>query len=449
MFDIFISYASEDKNIFVRSLAKRLTKKNVSVWYDEFSLKIGDSLRQSLNYGLSNSRFGVVVLSKDFFSKKWTNWELDGLTQIENSKNKFRILPIWLGISYSDIIDYSPSLADKYAIKAELGLDYVVRKIIEKVKPQDTSIEIASRKLKNLGYDVPPPNNEWWLDVVDYEGNDSNAVEWAFSVGYLSSDNDERGSYLANKVVQMIWQDIVRDKRISQITHPNIVLDEISKVSGLKELLLENIDTIICYTPQLTIKGYGGLFENKIEEYYQLSLKKYHEDKGRKYLCDEEIALRNPQFGLYRPSSITCNFVQGQLFGLSPKKYENIDYLIWLLSEDSNWLPSKIKEYLLLGFKDWDVWIWADIDSEYQIEYGRNENVGSLLEEMYKAGEENRDIIIDSKCIEDIKACIECSKWKLELSDNTNSIYKRFIEVKFIEAVIKNEKSRKSKQKKA
>ncbi len=53
-----------------RPLAESLRKENVEVWYDEFSLKLGDSIRQSIDKGLRQSRFGVVVLSKSFFEKK-------------------------------------------------------------------------------------------------------------------------------------------------------------------------------------------------------------------------------------------------------------------------------------------------------------------------------------------------------------------------------------------
>jgi TIR domain len=45
--DAFISHASEDKKGFVRHLAKKLEKHQVLVWYDEFSLKPGNLLRNS------------------------------------------------------------------------------------------------------------------------------------------------------------------------------------------------------------------------------------------------------------------------------------------------------------------------------------------------------------------------------------------------------------------
>ena len=54
-YDVFISHASEDKDSIVRSLANALTELGLKVWYDEFTLRIGDSLRQKIDRGLATS----------------------------------------------------------------------------------------------------------------------------------------------------------------------------------------------------------------------------------------------------------------------------------------------------------------------------------------------------------------------------------------------------------
>src|SRR5690348_16534827 len=63
--DVFISHASEDKQEIAAPLAAKLTQRGIAVWYDDFSLKIGDSLRASIDNGLINSRYGVVILSRN------------------------------------------------------------------------------------------------------------------------------------------------------------------------------------------------------------------------------------------------------------------------------------------------------------------------------------------------------------------------------------------------
>ena len=83
-YDFFISHASEDKEGFVRELAQAFRDREARVWYDEFTLKVGDSLRRTIDRGLASSRFGVVVLSDSFFQKEWPNRELDGLVALDD-----------------------------------------------------------------------------------------------------------------------------------------------------------------------------------------------------------------------------------------------------------------------------------------------------------------------------------------------------------------------------
>lgn len=113
-YDVFVSHASEDKESVARPLAEKLKQLGLKVWFDEFELKIGDSLRRKIDKGLANSKFGVVILSKSFIKKGWANYELDGIITKSVSGQQV-ILPIWHDITKQEVIDYSPSLADKLA----------------------------------------------------------------------------------------------------------------------------------------------------------------------------------------------------------------------------------------------------------------------------------------------------------------------------------------------
>lgn len=112
--DVFISHASEDKDAIVRPLFEALNSEGLDVWYDEFTLRIGDSLRQKIDKGLAKSRVGLVVLSPSFIEKGWTNYELDGIVTRAVSGDQI-LLPIWHNITKQQVVDYSPSLADKVA----------------------------------------------------------------------------------------------------------------------------------------------------------------------------------------------------------------------------------------------------------------------------------------------------------------------------------------------
>ena len=86
--DVFICHASEDKEFFVEPLSLSLRERGLKVWYDSFSLTLGDNLRRSIDKGLAESNFGIVVLSPTFFQKKWPSYELNGLTHREMEGKK-------------------------------------------------------------------------------------------------------------------------------------------------------------------------------------------------------------------------------------------------------------------------------------------------------------------------------------------------------------------------
>jgi len=116
-FDLFLCHATENKE-FVRPLVGQLEALGVNVWYDETAVSVGDSLRESIDRGLARSRFGAVILSQEFFAKRWTNYELNGLITREMQGRKV-VLPVWHpNLTFEALMDFSPSLADKKALVA-------------------------------------------------------------------------------------------------------------------------------------------------------------------------------------------------------------------------------------------------------------------------------------------------------------------------------------------
>lgn len=137
-YDVFISHATEDKESIVRDLALELRKLGLEVWYDEFTLRIGDNLRRKIDAGLASSRFGVVVLSHYFFAKEWSQYELDGLVTREMGGEQQIILPLWHNMSRDDVAEVSPSLANKVALRtADLSIDEIAAQIADVVGGAD------------------------------------------------------------------------------------------------------------------------------------------------------------------------------------------------------------------------------------------------------------------------------------------------------------------------
>ena len=132
--DVFISHAWEDKESFARPLAKALEARGLRVWFDEFTLRVGDRLRRSIDHGLANSRYGVVILSPHFLEKEWPQKELDGLVARETTGEKV-VLPVWHNISADQIREYSPTLADRVAVSSDRGLEHIVSELLKVLQP--------------------------------------------------------------------------------------------------------------------------------------------------------------------------------------------------------------------------------------------------------------------------------------------------------------------------
>lgn len=178
-YDLFISHASEDKNEFVRPLALALIAKGWRVWYDESALKVGDSLRRSIDAGLREAKHGIVVLSPNFFSKNWPQYELDSLTSKEMLTGDQAILPVWHNVTREEVGRFSLALADRVALTSTMGLEVIVAKLAQAIGsprtvthpfPEGPWIQSPCPRCgkpgNNIGYEITNPSDaydvEWF-----------------------------------------------------------------------------------------------------------------------------------------------------------------------------------------------------------------------------------------------------------------------------------------------
>ena len=117
-YDVFISHASEDKEPLVEELVKHLEELGIRVWYDKNNIGWGDSFREKMDDGLSNARYGIIILSPDYIKdeKYWTKAELDALFQKESATGQKVLLPIWHHLSKNEVMDFSPFIASRNAL---------------------------------------------------------------------------------------------------------------------------------------------------------------------------------------------------------------------------------------------------------------------------------------------------------------------------------------------
>jgi hypothetical protein len=144
-FDVFISYASEARAGFVEPLAIALRRRGLKVWFDIFELRVGDSLRVSIERGLAKSKFGIVVFSPTFFKKNWPKAELNGLFAKEMAGKKNRILPILHEVKIRELLSRYPIQADKYALLSTVPTDELCEALIRVIKPELLELDTLKR----------------------------------------------------------------------------------------------------------------------------------------------------------------------------------------------------------------------------------------------------------------------------------------------------------------
>ena len=99
------------------------------MWFDEYELVPGDSLRLKIDDGLSRSRIGVVILSPKFFAREWPKRELAALTSRQMAGDTYAIVPVWHGVDKADVESFSPALADLVAIQSDGGASAIAADI--------------------------------------------------------------------------------------------------------------------------------------------------------------------------------------------------------------------------------------------------------------------------------------------------------------------------------
>jgi len=147
-YDVFISHAVEDKLAIANDLARGLEDAGLSIWYSGSELNAGDSIDKVIQEGLHRSRYGIVILSKNYLDKNWTMKELHFLMSKEGPERKV-ILPVLYDVSPEDLAAKDINLADRYGLRADRGVDVLVKKLVAEInKGKQTEKKEAERRVR-------------------------------------------------------------------------------------------------------------------------------------------------------------------------------------------------------------------------------------------------------------------------------------------------------------
>jgi hypothetical protein len=490
-YDLFISHASEDKDVLVRDLAHALAESGVVVWYDEFTLSPGDSLRRSIDYGLVRSRFGLVVLSKSFFQKEWTHWELNGLVNRQMSDKTNVIIPLLFDLKVQELRNFSPSLADLVFLDGERDISTLVEEILAIVDPNRTDTK-----------------GNWIATIIKPENFEPNGV-WMFpgfkipNIGNDLSDFEKlKPSLLFRTRVDPLakWAEHLRPSELlNRYTEPGEVYNLLQADENLQSVVADDPGYLAAVLPQLLLSGYSGMFEEFFEQALTNSERKYKElreryprawcdyqtvqkEMGSFPLCASWIALRHECFGGYMPEVLTKTY----FYRLSPammilrpqypsteefqkrsnefeKEIRNeltderdlrtgsispIENIAWLLSKKSDWLPAPLRQALIEGSKEIE-WSWAtgqkwyDLYIKYSISTAQQTNeiyitanppyCGALFNEMCGLSSRRAvdEIGLSHAALSDLSNRFRYARKAMDLPEHQDELTERFLHLDF------------------
>jgi len=136
----FVSHDSRDKSEIVRPLVHALQRMMIPVWYDEYSLSVGDSLRGSIEAGLKSCPKCILVLTPQFLGKGgWTKREYDSVFTRELIEEQNLVLPVWCDVTRDQVYEFSPVLADRVGAQWSKGVDAVAKDLFRVLQPLASS----------------------------------------------------------------------------------------------------------------------------------------------------------------------------------------------------------------------------------------------------------------------------------------------------------------------
>lgn len=131
----FISHDFQDKSNVARPFAQKLAHRaNRTIWYDEFTLTVGDKLRREIEKGIRQSEYCILLLTKNYLlNESWANIEFESIFTKELIEKKDSIIPIWINITKEELYEFCPSLINIWGLNWNIGIENIVNEILKKV----------------------------------------------------------------------------------------------------------------------------------------------------------------------------------------------------------------------------------------------------------------------------------------------------------------------------
>lgn len=179
MSQVFLSYSNKDREM-ARKIANELKGEGIDVWFDEWSIHVGDSIVQKIEQGLKESKFLVILLTRSSIESGWVEKEWHNKIEEEAKKRKVVVLPV-----KGDDSTTPELLKDKKYCDLTKGFEEALRELVTSIRyhiAQRRSEEVSPEKSKQYIKCKIVPINESGFNLVHFgEQKYRNNSEFGFS----------------------------------------------------------------------------------------------------------------------------------------------------------------------------------------------------------------------------------------------------------------------------
>lgn len=135
-YDVFLCHAFEDQESLTDRLCSGLQRRGIRVWYSAKDMPLGEDLDEFIfDRVIPQCRYGVVVISRDYFVAGWAKKELIALRRHEALRKYKMILPVWHEVDEQQVKNELPFLVNRFAARTDKGLEVVIGKLAGEIRP--------------------------------------------------------------------------------------------------------------------------------------------------------------------------------------------------------------------------------------------------------------------------------------------------------------------------
>jgi len=165
---VFISHSSKDKR-YAQRIAKSLKNQGIDVWYDDWSMRPGDSIVSKIEAGIADSNVLLILLSKASTKSSWVRAEINAFFNKAVADRNIRIIPVLI-----ENVELPPLLRDRLCVDLRRDFEGGLATLVKSLQPEIDPCSILPDEVLIDDFDsgILRPNMLGGLTLVYHENGD-------------------------------------------------------------------------------------------------------------------------------------------------------------------------------------------------------------------------------------------------------------------------------------